>query len=115
MIARVLAPARENPKHWPELRALFTARFKERTSDEACVEPVLALHEAAADPHLTARQTYVTADSLTQPAPAPRFSRTPGQLTDPAPAPGHHTAEALTDWGLPDAADLIACGAAIQA
>ena len=118
------APARENPKHWPELRALFTARFKERTRDEwaavfasteACVAPELSLHDAAADPHLTARQTYVTADSLTQPAPAPRFSRTPGQLTDPAPAPGQHTAEALTDWGLPDAADLIACGAAIQA
>jgi alpha-methylacyl-CoA racemase len=118
------APAREDPKHWPELRALFSARFKDRTRDEwaaafagreACVEPVLSLHEAAADPHLTARQTYVNADGLTQPAPAPRFSRTPGQLADPPPAPGQHTTEALTDWGLPDAADLVACGAAVQA
>jgi alpha-methylacyl-CoA racemase len=118
------APAREDPRHWPELRALFTARFKERTRDEwaaafagteACVEPVLSLREAVGDPHLTARQTYLSADGLTQPAPAPRFSRTPGQLSDPPPAPGQHTAEALTDWGLPDAADLIACGAAVQA
>ncbi len=117
-------PAREDPAHWPELRARFAARFKDRTRDEwaaafagseACVEPVLSLHEAAADPHLTARETYVAPDGLTQPAPSPRFSRTPGQLSDPPPAPGQHTTEALTDWGLPDAADLVACGAAIQA
>ncbi|MGD0063292.1 MAG: CaiB/BaiF CoA-transferase family protein [Streptosporangiaceae bacterium] len=117
-------PAREDPAHWPELRMRFAARFKDRTRDEwaaafagseACVEPVLSLHEAAADPHLTARETYVAPDGLTQPAPSPRFSRTPGQLSDPPPAPGQHTTEALTDWGLPDAADLVACGAAVQA
>jgi alpha-methylacyl-CoA racemase len=116
-------PGREDPAHWPELRAAFAARFKDRTRDEwaaafagseACVEPVLSLHEAAADPHLTARQTYLAPGGLTQPAPSPRFSRTPGQLSDPPPAPGQHTAEALTDWGLPDVADLVACGAALQ-
>jgi alpha-methylacyl-CoA racemase len=117
-------PDREDPQHWPELRALFSARFKDRTRDEwaaafagseACVEPVLSLHEAAADPHLTARQAYVAPGGLTQPSPSPRFSRTPGQLSDPPPAPGQHTTEALTEWGLTDAADLIACGAAVQA
>jgi alpha-methylacyl-CoA racemase len=110
-------------RRWPALRALLTARFKDRTREEwtavfagtdACVEPVLSLTEAAADAHLTARQTYDTTDGFTQPTPAPRFSRTPGQLSDPAPAPGQHTLEALTAWGLPDAADLIACGAALQ-
>ena len=117
-------PAREDPQNWPELRAVFSARFKDRTRDEwaaafagseACVEAVLSLREAAADPHLTARQTYVAPDGLTQPSPSPRFSRTPGQLSDPPPPSGQHTTEALTDWGLPDAADLIACGAALQA
>ena len=117
-------PARDDPQNWPELRALFAARFKDRTRDEwtaafagtdACVEPVLSMHEAAADPHLTARETYVVRDGIIQPAPAPRFSRTPGRLSDPAPAPGQHTAEALAEWGLADAADLVACGAAIQA
>jgi alpha-methylacyl-CoA racemase len=117
-------PDRADPRNWPELRSLLTARFKTRTRDEwaatfagtdACVEPVLSLTEAAADPHLTARATYDTTDGFTQPAPAPRFSRTPARLSDPAPAPGQHTLEALTAWGLQDAEALIASGAAIQA
>jgi alpha-methylacyl-CoA racemase len=118
------APDRSDPRNWPALRELLTARFKARTRDEwtavfdgtdACVEPVLSLHEAAADDHLTARQTYLTADGVVQPAPAPRFSRTPARLSAPAPVPGQHTLEALTAWGLADAADLIASGAALQA
>ncbi len=118
------APDRADPRNWPALRALLAARFKDRTRDEwsatfagtdACVEPVLSLTEAAADEHLTARGTYVTGDGMIQPSPAPRFSRTPGQLSDPAPALGQHTIQALTAWGLPDAADLVACGAASQA
>jgi alpha-methylacyl-CoA racemase len=117
-------PDRADPRNWPKLRELLAARFKDRTREEwtatfagteACVEPVLSLTEAAADEHLTARQTYVTRDGVIQPAPAPRFSRTPGELPDPAPVPGQHTIEALTAWGLPDAADLVACGAAVQA
>jgi alpha-methylacyl-CoA racemase len=118
------APDRGDPRNWPELRARFTARFAERTRDEwaaifagteACTEPVLSLREAAADPHLTARGTYVDRDGFVEPAPAPRFSRTPGELSEPAPTPGQHTTEALTAWGLADAAALVACGAAIQA
>jgi alpha-methylacyl-CoA racemase len=116
-------PDRADPRNWPKLRELLAARFKDRTREQwtatfagtdACVEPVLSLTEAAADEHLTARQTYVTRDGFIQPAPAPRFSRTPGELPDPAPLPGQHTLEALTAWGLADAADLVACGAAVQ-
>ena len=118
------APDRGDPGNWPRLRALFTARFAERTRDEwaavfagteACTEPVLSLREAAADEHLAARRTYLTPDGFIQPAPAPRFSRTPGALPDPAPVPGQHTIEALAAWGVTDAADLVACGAATQA
>jgi len=117
-------PDRRDPRNWPELRTRISARFAERTRDEwaavfagrdACVEPVLSLTEAAADPHLVARGTYVTGDGVTQPAPAPRFSRTPGALSSPPPVPGQHTTQALTQWGLPDARDLVACGAAVQA
>ena len=118
------APDRSDPRNWPALRTLLTARFQDRTRDEwtatfagtdACVVPVLSLTEAAHDDHLTARVTYDTTDGFTQPAPSPRFSRTPGHLPTPAPAPGQHTLEALTAWGLPDAEALIACGAARQA
>jgi alpha-methylacyl-CoA racemase len=118
------APDRSDPRNWPALRELLAARFKTRTRDEwtavfdgtdACVEPVLSLHEAAADDHLAARQTYLTADGVVQPAPAPRFSRPPARRSAPAPVPGQHTLEALTAWGLADAADLIASGAALQA
>ncbi len=118
------APDRGDPRNWPELRALISARFKDRTRDEwtaafagsdACVEPVLSVTEAAGDPHLTARETYVSRDGMIQPSPAPRFSRTPGRLPEPAPVPGQHTTEALTAWGLADAEDLVACGAARQA
>ena len=117
-------PDRHDRNNWPELRARLSARFRERTRDEwtvvfagseACVEPVLSLHEAATDPHLVARGTYVTGNDMIQPAPAPRFSRTPGQLSEPPPVPGQHTIEALTEWGLPDAEDLVASGAAVQA
>ena len=118
------APDRGDPRNWPDLRALISARFKDRTRDEwtavfagsdACVEPVLSVTEAAGDPHLTARETYVSRDGMVQPSPAPRFSRTPGRLPEPAPVPGQHTTEALTAWGLADAEDLVACGAARQA
>jgi alpha-methylacyl-CoA racemase len=117
-------PDRGDPRNWPELRARFAARFAERSRDEwtatfagteACVEPVLSLREAAADPHLAVRGTYVSRDGFIEPGPAPRFSRTPGELSEPAPAAGRHTTAALTEWGLADAADLVACGAAVQA
>jgi alpha-methylacyl-CoA racemase len=118
------APDRRDPANWPRLRELLTTRFKDKTRDEwaavfggseACTEPVLSLNEAAQDPHLAARETYVDRDGFIQPAPSPRFSRTPGELSDPAPEPGQHTTEALAEWGLADAADLVACGAAYQA
>ncbi|HXO24327.1 MAG TPA: CaiB/BaiF CoA-transferase family protein, partial [Streptosporangiaceae bacterium] len=66
-------PDRADPRNWPALRALLTARFKTRTRDEwttvfegtdACVAPVLSLHEAAADPQLVARQTYLATDGV---------------------------------------------------
>lgn len=116
-------PDRDDPANWPKLRTMFAARFKQRTRDQwalvfagsdACVEPVLSLHEATQDEHLAARRTYLEQAGLWQPAPAPRFSRTPGGLSDPPPAPGQHTVEALAAWGIDNVQDLIATKAAIQ-
>ena len=52
---------------------------------------------------------------ITQPAPAPRFSRTVSSITMPPGGPGAHTREALTAWGVAEVDDLIDSGAAVQA
>ena len=74
---------------WPELKQRVQAIIRTRSRDEwvtvfegqdACVTPVLSLDEAPAHPHLRARQTFVDIDGATQPAPAPRFSRSPSAI-----------------------------------
>jgi alpha-methylacyl-CoA racemase len=65
-----------------------------------CFAPVLGWEEAAAHPHNVARGTFVTREGVTQPAPAPRFSATPGEIGAVAARPGQHTAEVLRDWGV---------------
>ncbi len=93
---------------WPELRDKLTALFKTKTRDEwcellertdACFAPVLTMPEAAEHPHMKARSTIVEEYGLPQPAPAPRFSRTPGAIDRPPAWPGQHTDEVLADWG----------------
>jgi alpha-methylacyl-CoA racemase len=111
-----------NQATWPDLRERFTALFLSKTRDEwcevlemtdVCFAPVLTMAEAAEHPHLKARGTIVTDNGVTQPAPAPRFSRTPGAIQRPPAWPGQHTDELLADWGFaPDAvAQLRADGA----
>ncbi|MEV0532031.1 CaiB/BaiF CoA-transferase family protein [Kitasatospora sp. NPDC050463] len=104
------APGQYDVARWTELRALIAARFATRTRAEwedvfagsdACVEPVLTMRQAAAYGHLVARGTYVESDGFTQPAPAPRFSATPGTLRRPPARPGADTAEVARDWGVP--------------
>ncbi|MGW0940420.1 CaiB/BaiF CoA transferase family protein [Streptomyces sp. NPDC002666] len=104
-------PDRADPRNWPELRAAFTTRFKSATRQEwtavfegsdACVAPVLSLHEAARHRHLAGRGTYTEAYGITQPAPAPRFSDTPGTLRLPPAVPGAHTPDVARDWDVPE-------------
>jgi alpha-methylacyl-CoA racemase len=108
------------------LRRLLTETFRTRTrtrdewtavfeGSDACVAPVLSYAEAREHPHLRARGTYVESHGVVQPAPAPRFSRTPGALDRPPPEPGQHTREALTDWGVAGVEGLIEKGAVSQA
>lgn len=101
-------PDRMKSENWPVLRARFEAVFRTRTRDawtavfegsDACLAPVLSLAEAPDHPHNRARNTFVTHNGIVQPAPAPRFSRTPGGITRRPPDPGEHTREALADWG----------------
>lgn len=118
------APDRSDPGNWPALREALAARFRERTQQEwtgvfegadACVSPVLPLTEAARHPHLAARHTYLEQDGVVQPAPAPRFSRTPAALGSPPSLPGQHSREALQAWGVEDVDRLITDGVVTQA
>ena len=81
--------------------------------DDHCVAPVLRYGEALGHPHIAARQTYVSIDDVLQPAPAPRFDRTPATLDRPPAPAGHHTDEVLVAAGFTDAerAELRASGA----
>lgn len=74
-----------NRDTWPAAKSQIAQKIKTRTRDEwcavfegteSCFAPVLTLEEAPHHPHLQARATYVEVDGITQPAPAPRFSRT---------------------------------------
>jgi alpha-methylacyl-CoA racemase len=66
---------------------------------DVCFAPVLTMTEAPQHPHNVARGTFTEVKGIVQPAPAPRFSRTPGAIQRPPAHPGQHTDEALADWG----------------
>ncbi|MFJ2743327.1 CaiB/BaiF CoA transferase family protein [Streptomyces sp. NPDC087440] len=105
------APDRGDLARWGDLRDTIAARFKERTraewtevfaTSDACVAPVLSMREAPHHPHLAARATYVEHGGVTQPAPAPRFSVTPGAIGRGPALPGADTAEVAADWDVPN-------------
>jgi alpha-methylacyl-CoA racemase len=102
-------PHQHDRASWPEMKERFASLFRSRTRAEwcellegsdACVAPVLSLDEAQRHPHNVHRQTFVGAFGVSQPAPAPRFSRTPGSLHTPPLPPGEDGVAALQAWGL---------------
>ena len=117
---RRLAEAQLDARRWPELRALIAAQLRVRTRDEwcavfegsdACVAPVLDMNEAPLHAHNVAREAFVEIAGVTQPAPAPRFSRSAAATPGPASAVGADTATVLAAWGF-DAAAIEALAAA---
>ena len=100
---------------WPALKERIAEVFRTKTRDEwcalmegsdVCFAPVLSLSEAPSHPHNAARGTFTEVAGVVQPAPAPRFSRTPGAVARPPAQPGAHTDEVLADWGF--SADEVA-------
>jgi alpha-methylacyl-CoA racemase len=94
---------------WPSLKLRFAEIFSLRTRGEwverlehaeACATGVYTMEEAATHRHLTARETFVEVDGVVQPAPAPRFSRTPATIASPPHTPGADTDSALEAWGI---------------
>jgi len=93
---------RDDPEAWPQVRARLAEIFRGRTRAEwtdllegtdACFAPVLSLGEAADHRHMKARGSVTEIGGQTQPAPAPRFSATPGAIRDPG-----DIEAALTRW-----------------
>src|SRR5215469_6181474 len=86
-----LPPQNERPS-WPRMKERLKALFLSKTRDEwcqimegtdICFAPVLSMDEAPKHPHNQLRETFVVPDGVTQPAPAPRFSRTPSAIQRP--------------------------------
>ena len=111
-----------NRAEWPALKAKLAEVIKTKSRDQwceimdatdVCFAPVLDLTETASHAHNAARQTFVEVEGVTQPAPAPRFSATPGAIQAPPPVVGAHNEEAFTDWGFAaaDIENLKAVGA----
>jgi alpha-methylacyl-CoA racemase len=105
-------PDQMDATRWPEMKERFAAIFATRTRDEweahfegteACVAPVLSPSEARDHPHNRARATFVEVAGVGQPAPAPRFSRTPGAVASAPEHPGRSTSAALARWGIDQA------------
>lgn len=97
-----------DPGQWPRVTAQLEALFRSRPRDhwvalleggDACLAPVLEMHEAPAHAHMAARGVYRTgAGGRTEPAPAPRFSRTPGRVQDGDPTDAEAGAAKLARW-----------------
>ncbi|EHB59247.1 Alpha-methylacyl-CoA racemase [Mycolicibacterium rhodesiae JS60] len=109
---------------WPEMKQRLAELFSSRTRDDlvadlghldACVTPVFTVREATQSPVLQARDSFVTIDGVVQPAPAPRFSATPGRVQGPPPTPGGQGYELLKGVGYSndEIADLQAAGLAV--
>lgn len=100
-----------HPKSWPTMKERLRAALRTKNRDEwcalfegsdACVTPVLGLEEAPTHPHNQARQTFVEHAGLVQPAPAPRFSRTPAEIRSAPGSPVSSSNDWLTEWGFSD-------------
>lgn len=100
-----------NKAEWTRIKAALTQGFLSRTRDEwcsilegtdACFAPVLEVGEAPSHPQNAARDNFSNAFGVTQPSPAPRFSRTPGGISGPPPIPGADAVQVVKDWGISD-------------
>jgi len=101
-------PDQNDNAEWPVLRAEFTEVISKKTRDEwvqvfgdqdACVAPVLNMGEAPAHPHAVSRSSFPVLDGVPQPAPAPRFGRTPASVPQPS-YEGVDPALLLQGWGV---------------
>jgi len=96
---------------WPEQKEAIKKIILDKTRDEwcelmegtdVCFAPVLDMSEAPKHPHNVERKTFIDLEGVTQPAPAPRFSRTEPEVVSSPSVVGEHTDEVLTSIGFSD-------------
>jgi alpha-methylacyl-CoA racemase len=102
-------PNRADPANWPRIREIISDRIASKTRDEwtalaegtdACLTPVLSLGEAPDHPHNRARATFVEVDGIRQPAPGPKFDRTPAEAPTAPSETGADTDGVLAELGV---------------
>ena len=103
---------------WPGMKEKLQAIFKTKTraqwceifeGSDSCFAPVLSFDEVAVNPHMKERQTIIMINGVEQPAPAPRFSKTPlGLPTPPQAINAQNTWNALEDWMTPEQLEFYA-------
>lgn len=107
-----------NTEQWPQLKQKLQVIFSTKTQTQwcellegtdCCFSPVLSLTEATKHPHIQARGNFITVAGIEQPAPAPRFDRTPGEIQSPPVAAGNDTKTVLEqhDFSLTEIQDLL--------
>ena len=108
-------PWQMDKSQWPAMKERLASIFKAKTRDEwcsimegtdVCFAPVLRMSEAIEHPHNVHRKTFIELDGIVQPAPAPRFSATPGAVSRPPAHAGQHTDELLREWLAADDATI---------
>ena len=118
-------PAQDDREMWPKSREIIAAAFLAKPrkhwtavfdGTDCCVAPVLRMSEAMEHPHNVARKSFFVVDGVGQPAPAPKFSRTPSGRPEGCAHIGENTCEVLLARGYDQAQveDLIDCGAVAQ-
>lgn len=102
-----------DPRQWPKLSEALTEIFKCKTRDQwceilegtdVCFAPIMSMKEAPHHSHNKARQSFIEIEGVTQPGPAPKFSRTASEVVSPPPRHGQHTDQVLADLGYDDVA-----------
>ncbi|UOZ11449.1 MULTISPECIES: CaiB/BaiF CoA-transferase family protein [unclassified Amycolatopsis] len=113
-------PLHVDKTQWPKLREIVAEAIGKHTRDDlvaradgtdACLTPVLSPQEAASHPHNAARGTFVEIGGLVQPAPAPRFGRTPPETPEAPRTKGSDTEAVLAELGVTDLGALREAGA----
>ncbi len=108
-LSEIDVPSRDDERALQALGTRLATIFSTRTRSEwcailegtdACFAPVVSVDEAPSHHHMSERETFIRRDGITQPAPAPRFEKTPSVVSACAPKPGEHTELCLHEWGL---------------